>query len=73
MNPLRPILAFLKSITVGVFKDKKLSAGRKANILLDIVLVVPFVLVWFACNQVLIFLSFLLMVVFSGWCLAKVR
>jgi hypothetical protein len=67
------LFGFLRSITVGVFKDPKLSAGRRANILLDVVAVIPCVLVFAKCNEYLAFTGFVIYLLFSAWCLLKVR
>lgn len=63
----------LKTIVTGIFKDQKLSSGRKANILIDVILVVPFVGVLIKGDQYICFADFFLMALFSGWCLAKVK
>lgn len=67
------LFGFLEAITTGVFRDKKFSAGRRANILVDLVTACLCVAVFFKCQELLAFSAFICFIVFASWCLISVR
>lgn len=69
----KELFGFLKAITVGVFKDKKLSSGRKANILCDVIMIVPCIVGYFKCSEYVALAGFAIFALFTGWCLATVK